>query len=86
MRSLDIERWIIPCVFSELMVSEKDRGHVSQVRMLCESRQGYDKLPLGEFLNLGTFDVLAWLILFGDSVKALLYIVGCLAVNLASTL
>ena len=65
------------------MVSEKDRGHVSQVRMLCESRQGYDKLPLGEFLNLGTFDVLA---LFGDSVKALLYIVGCLAVNLASTL
>ena len=56
-------------------MSEKDRGHVSQVRMLCEPRQGYDKLPLGEVLNLGTFDILAWVILFGDWVKALLYLV-----------
>ena len=45
------------------MVSEKDRGHVSKVRRLCEPRQGYDRLPLGEFFNLGTFDVFAWVIL-----------------------
>ena len=36
-------------------MSEKDRGHVSKVRMLYEPRQGYDRLPLGEFFNLDTF-------------------------------